>query len=645
MLGRLTISEVRPRTPNGCPAKAAVGETVPVAADVFRDGHDLVAARVAWRPVGDKAWRLEPLQPTGNDRFEGTLQPDLVGAHEFRIEAWTDRPATWHHHVAAKTAVGDDVSVEIEEGIALFARLARSAAGAEIRAALTSVVELLRSGASPLTVPPASLEMASAVPDPIDRTNSAKFRLWVDRSQARFAAWYEFFPRSEGGFTGASERLASIAAMGFDTVYLPPIHPIGLTARKGPNNTTESGPDDPGSPWAIGSPEGGHTAIDPGLGTENDFRAFLLAARAHGLEVALDYALQCSPDHPWVTEHPEWFRHRPDGSIRYAENPPKKYQDIYPLEFWPAEEADRKALWQACLGVIEHWMAFGIRTFRVDNPHTKPLAFWEWLIAEVQRRDPEVVFLAEAFTRPKVMAALAEVGFSQSYTYFTWRTWAGELREYLEELAHGPTVDFMRPHFWPNTPDILGGQLRNGPPAAFASRAVLAALLTPLYGIYSGYELNENEPASERNEEYLHSEKYELKSRDWDSPDTLAPLLTELNTVRRRHRAFQELRTIRFHGTHGNDALLAFSKTAPDGSDAMLVIVNLDPHGPQAATLDLDLSVLGLEADDTYEVCDELTGETYHWTGAHPWVRLDPAAGQVAHVLRIGATLPPGPVA
>jgi starch synthase (maltosyl-transferring) len=423
--------------------------------------------------------------------------------------------------------------------------------------------------------------------------------------------------------------------MGFDVVYLPPVHPIGRSHRKGRNNTLDPGPDDPGSPWAIGSPEGGHTAIERSLGTFEDFDNFVATTRDLGMEVALDYALQCSPDHPWVTEHPEWFHHRPDGSIRYAENPPKKYQDIFPINFWPAEPGAREALWQACKDIVDFWIGHGVRIFRVDNPHTKPLAFWEWLIPAIQAEHPDVLFLAEAFTRPKMMAKLAEVGFSQSYTYFTWRTTKYELREYLEEICLGPKADFMRPNFWPNTPDILSGPLRNGPPSAFAVRLALAATMVPSYGIYSGYELCENEPASPANEEYLYSEKYEIKHRDWHQPGTLRPYVTRLNEIRRRHPAFAELRNIWFHHSN-NDQILAYSKRTDDRSDVMLMVVNLDPHNPQADTLWLDLDELGMPADRPFLAHDELTGETYTWEGAAPYVFLHPSR-QPAHLLHLRA--------
>jgi starch synthase (maltosyl-transferring) len=423
-------------------------------------------------------------------------------------------------------------------------------------------------------------------------------------------------------------RVPELASMGFDVLYLPPIHPIGVTARKGRNNSLDAQPDDPGSPWAIGNEDGGHTAISPDLGTLEDFHALVEEVTVHGMEIALDYALQCSPDHPWVHEHPEWFHHRPDGTIACAENPPKVYQDIYPLNFWPPTEKARRDMWEACKGILDYWIRQGVRVFRVDNPHTKPIAFWEWVIAEIQKDHADVIFLAEAFTRPKVMARLAEAGFSQSYTYFTWRTtqhgpeglWA-----YLDELAHGPVADYMRPNFWPNTPDILSGPLRYGPPSAFALRFVLAATMSPSYGLYSGYELFENLPASETNEEYLNSEKYELKHRDFDRPGTLAPLMTAVNQIRRRHPALQRLRSIRFHSST-NPEIIAYSKESDDGRDTVLTVVNLDPYNTQEASLDL-----GDRVARTGAVRDELTGEVFRWPDGHPYVRLVPA-DRVAHI-------------
>ena len=535
--------------------------------------------------------------------------------------------------------------MEIEEGVALLERRAGHVSASDRRPLLKAAEALRayaaeggpagsRSGSLAAALDPALAALLATVPDPVDLTSSEPIPLWVDRERAEFSAWYELFPRSEGGLRATADHgVPRVAAMGFDVLYLPPVHPIGVTHRKGPNNTLEAGPDDPGSPWAIGSAEGGHTAIEPSLGTIEDFDYLVQAARDADMEIALDYALQCSPDHPWVKEHPEWFHHRPDGSIKYAENPPKKYQDIYPINFWPeGGDEQRRALWQACKDILDHWIGHGVRIFRVDNPHTKPLAFWEWVIPAVQRDHPDVLFLAEAFTRPKVMAALAEVGFTQSYTYFTWRNTKWELRNYLEELAQGPKADYMRPNFWPNTPDILAGPLRDGGPAAFKQRLVLAATLVPSYGIYGGYELCENTPASEANEEYFYSEKYEVKHRDWDDPNSLAPFVTRLNDIRRRHPAFAELGNIRFHGTF-NDSMLAYSKRSADGSDTMLVVVNLDPHNPHDDTVVLDLAALGMPAHRPFTAYDELSGAVYTWQGPSAYVRLDPWVA--AHVFSL----------
>ncbi|MGH9113388.1 MAG: alpha-1,4-glucan--maltose-1-phosphate maltosyltransferase [Acidimicrobiales bacterium] len=650
MLGRITIDAVRPATPSGeFPTKAVVDERVMVSADVFRDGHDRLAARVRWRRVGKGKWHTTPMRDVGNDRWEGSVTPAAVGRHDVVIEAWRDRFATWRHDVEIKAAAGDDVEIELEEGARILEALAAGVGARQRRRVLDAVAGLRRTSCSLHVRLNAGLDdrvagLVAEVPD-ADLTER-HVPLWVDRPRALHGSWYELFPRSEGGFAGATKRLRAIADMGFDVVYLPPIHPIGVTDRKGPNNTLGAGPDDPGSPWAIGAPEGGHTAIAPELGTLDDFRRFCAEAADLGLEVALDYALQCSPDHPWAHDHPEWFWRRPDGSIRYAENPPKKYQDIYPINFWPDREADRMALWAACRDVLGYWIDEGIRIFRVDNPHTKPMAFWAWVIERIQRDHPDVIFLSEAFTRPKVMAKLAEVGFTQSYTYFTWRNEAWELRDYVNELANGPASDYVRPNFWTNTPDILSGPLRHGPPAAFRLRLVLAATLVPSYGIYSGYELYENEPASETNEEYLHSEKYEIRRRDWGRDDSLAPFIARVNDIRRRHPALRWLKNVRFHGS-SNDRVLVWSKgrlddrpgsgagSVPGGGDLVLVVVNLDAHGAQETILQLDLGAMGLPGQGPYTVNDELTGDSYTWEGPNPYVRLDPWQGQVAHILSL----------
>jgi starch synthase (maltosyl-transferring) len=634
---RIVIEDVRPRTPNGYPATGIVQRPLRVSAVVFRDGHDVLAARARWRPRGDRKWATSPLEHVGNDRWEGEVEPASLGAHELVIEAWTDRFATWRRDVAVKHDAGQDVDVELEEGARLLEELIGQLNGDDRKLVSATIDRLRDSSVRVESRVAAGLDpgVASAVadlPGGADLSRSTAFPVWVDRERAGVGAWYELFPRSYGGLRGAAARLEAVADMGFDVVYLPPIHPIGRTARKGKNNTLDPRPDDVGSPWAIGSSDGGHTAIEPSLGTFDDFDALVARAEPLGLEVALDYALQCSPDHPWVREHPEWFHHRPDGSIKYAENPPKKYQDIYPLNLWPEDATVRQELWDACKGILDFWIGHGVRIFRVDNPHTKPFALWEWMIPTIQGPHPEVVFLAEAFTRPALMARLAEIGFSQSYTYFTWRTHKDEVREYVEQLAYGPLADYMRPNFWPNTPDILSGPLRHGHPGVFKQRLVLAATLSPSYGIYSGYELCENEPASEFNEEYRHSEKYEIKDREWTSPDSLAPFVQRINDIRRRHPAFSELSNIRFEHSN-NDQILAYSKVSHDGADVVLVVVNLDPFATHEDSLWLDLERLGLPADTPFEALEELTGETYAWSGPSPYVRLSPEnPGHILHL-------------
>ncbi len=643
MINPIAIQDVRPRTPEGFPAKAVTGEWVRVSADIFRDGHDLLFARVIWRPTGAGDWRSSPLSPLPNHRWEGTIVGEDIGHHEYVVQAWTDTFATWRRDTLVKHAAGQDVGVELEEGALLVssaaAKLEGSAAAKQKKALCREAADSLRNKDLPVETRLAAvevdglLEVLKAYPVRRDLSSSAMMPLWVDRPRALFSSWYELFPRSNGGFEGTTKRLAALSDMGFDVVYLPPIHPIGITDRKGKNNTTSPDADDVGSPWAIGSKEGGHKAIDPSLGTFEDFAALVEEAGSLGMEISLDYALQCSPDHPWVTEHPEWFHHRPDGTIKFAENPPKKYQDIYPINFWPAKDEDRAALWSACWDILEFWIARGIRFFRVDNPHTKPLPFWAWIIREVQTKHPDVLFLAEAFTHPKMMARLAEVGFSQSYTYFTWRVGKQELLEYAVEVAQGPAADYMRPNFWPNTPDILSGPLRNGGPAVFRLRLLLAATMSPSYGIYSGYELYENQPARDTDEEYLNSEKYEVRERDYDAPGTLVPFIARLNAIRREHPALQQLHNIVVH-PNWNPNILAFSKASDDGTDVVLTVANLDTAGRQETTLNLDLTALGVDSSRGFTVRDELTGATYDWWGASPYVRLEPA-DQPAHVFSV----------
>ena len=650
MKGRVQVQNVTPTVDCGrYAAKAIVGDDVIVGADVFREGHDKVAAAVRYRGPGDDGWSETPLRLDSNDRYYGSFPVDCLGPWRFQVVGWTDHYASWLDGLVKKHAAGQtDLDVEFEEGARL---LERRKAPKAVKELIRETTEVLRSDA------PQERKVAAAAdgdlqlvlerhPERLDATTTKPdLAVWVDREIAQFGAWYELFPRSEGAyvdsetgkvhsgtFSEAAKRLPAVADMGFDIVYLPPIHPIGRTFRKGPNNTLSPGPDDPGVPWAIGSEQGGHKDIHPDLGTIDDFDDFVSEANRHGLEIALDFAIQCSPDHPWVAEHPEWFKHRSDGTIAYAENPPKKYQDIYPIDF---DTDDQDGLWNELKSVVEHWIGHGVKIFRVDNPHTKALPFWEWLIAEIRTDHPDVVFLAEAFTKPKMMQTLGKLGFSQSYTYFAWRNTKHELTEYLTELAHTDMANYYRPNFWPNTPDILTEYLQHGGPPAFKIRLVLAALMAPSYGIYSGYELYENVPVREGSEEYLNSEKYQYRPRNWDDPASLAPFIARINEIRRNHAGFKYLRNIWFHGVD-NDQLIAFSKVSPGRTDAVLTVVNLDPYNAQAGTTWLDLWQLGLEHAGPFEAHDLITNTTYIWHGPSNYVRLDPH-DEPAHVLRLRA--------
>ncbi len=647
MIGRIPVLDVTPVVDAGRrPARAVVGETFQVAATVFREGHDAVSANVVLRDPKGRSGPWTPMRELarGTDRWGADVTPTATGRWTYTVEAWSDPVATWRRTAAVKLPAGQDVDLTLEEGALLLERAAAGVPKKEGRAHVLAAVDALRDPA----LPPLSRLAATLTPEvgallgryPLRElvTASRPLVLQVERQRALFGSWYEFFPRSEGAtldpprsgtLATAALRLPAVAAMGFDVVYLPPVHPIGRAYRKGPDNTLTAGPQDVGSPWAIGSPEGGHDAIHPDLGTLDDFDAFVARATDLRLEVALDFALQCSPDHPWVNKHPEWFSHRADGSIAYAENPPKKYQDIYPVDF----DQDFDGIVKETLRLLRFWMDHGVRIFRVDNPHTKPVVFWEKVIADINRTDPDVVFLAEAFTRPAMMHTLAKVGFQQSYTYFTWRTGKQELTEYLTELS-GEAAAYMRPNFFANTPDILPRHLQHAAPAAFALRAVLAATLSPSYGVYAGFELCENAPAGDGSEEYAGSEKYELRPRDWTRTDTLAPLLTTLNRLRRRHPALQELRNLRFLGTD-NDQVIAYAKRT--GDDHVITVVNLDPHHPQEATVTLD-------SDEPLRVHDELTGATYTWH-RHNYVRLDPSLAP-AHLLTVRRnpqSITPGP--
>ncbi|MFF7530875.1 alpha-1,4-glucan--maltose-1-phosphate maltosyltransferase [Streptomyces bobili] len=660
-VGRIPVLDVRPVVLRGRrPAKAVAGETFQVSATVFREGHDAVAANVVLRDPDGRPGPWTPMRELapGTDRWGADVTPDAPGHWTYTVEGWSDPVSTWRHHARIKIPAGIDTDLVLEEGALLYERAAagipeaeeaKATAGstAQEGAAAQRNVLLAAVGALRDESRPAASRLAAALDPEVDAvlarhpvrelvTESETLPLQVERERALYGSWYEFFPRSEGTperphgtFRTAARRLPAIAAMGFDVVYLPPIHPIGTTFRKGRNNTLDPGPEDVGVPWAIGSPEGGHDAVHPDLGTIDDFAWFVRRAREQGLEIALDFALQCSPDHPWVREHPEWFHHRPDGTIAYAENPPKKYQDIYPIAF----DADMDGLVAETLRVLRHWMSYGVRIFRVDNPHTKAVVFWERVIGEINRTDPDVIFLAEAFTRPAMMHTLAQIGFQQSYTYFTWRNTKAELTEYLTELT-GEAASYMRPNFFPNTPDILHAQLQHGGRPAFEARAVLAATLSPSWGIYSGYELCENTPVKEGSEEYLDSEKYQLRPRDWEAAAregrTIAPLITRLNEIRRAHPALRQLRNLHFHDAD-QDAVIAYSKRS--GSNTVLVVVNLDPHHTQEATVSLDMPQLGLDWHESVPVRDELTGETYYWGRAN-YVRLEPGT-RPAHVLTV----------
>lgn len=696
MIGRIPVLDVRPLVDCGRrPAKAVEGETFEVSATVFREGHDAVAANVVLCDPNGRPGPWTPMRELapGTDRWGADVTPESEGRWTYTVEAWSDPVTTWRAHAQIKIPAGIDTELVFEEGAGLYARAAEGVPKKDGREAVLSAVDALRD----TNRPPASrlaAALASEVAEALGRhplrelvTASRPLPLTVERRRALYGSWYELFPRSEGArpappelpkparkpratkaaktaktaaaarkkapavtaelplpaprmmsgtFRTAAERLPAVAAMGFDVVYLPPVHPIGTTHRKGPNNSLTPGADDPGVPWAIGSAEGGHDAVHPDLGTIEDFDHFVATARTLRMEIALDFALQCSPDHPWVTEHPEWFHHRPDGTIAYAENPPKKYQDIYPIAF----DSDMPGIVTETVRILRFWMEHGVRIFRVDNPHTKPVVFWEKVIADINRTDPDVIFLAEAFTRPAMMRTLASVGFQQSYTYFTWRNTKQELTEYVTELS-GESSSYMRPNFFVNTPDILPGYLQEGGRPAFEARAVLAATLSPSWGVYAGFELYENTPVRPGSEEYQDSEKYQLRPRDWESAEregrSLAPLITSLNRIRRRHPALQQLRDVHFHSVD-NEALIAYSKRS--GSDIVLVVVNLDPHHTQEATVSLDMPRLGLDWHESVPVRDELTGDTYHW-GRTFYVRLKPGVTP-AHIAVLRPSPPTG---
>jgi len=675
--GRVIVERVWPEIDGGrFPIKRSCGEAVTVSADIFADGHDLLAGVVKYRrvPAGrpspgdprsaepaprpsaqagrtdvgrvlsdppDPAWHEVRLIARDNDRWEGTFTVTAPGDYEYTVEAWVDRFGSWLKGLVAKADAGQDVSSELLEGAEIVQQAAAQAGpsslGENLR--LVEIADMLR-GASPQVArvwaakDPSLRALMDARPDRTASTTYDRTLICrVDTVRATFGAWYEMFPRSvtsdpsrSGTFREAESRLSDIAAMGFDIVYLPPVHPIGETHRKGRNNALAAGAGDPGSPWAIGSAAGGHTAIEPGLGTLDDFDRFVRLANRLGMDVALDIAFQASPDHPWVREHPGWFRHRPDGSIKYAENPPKKYQDIYPIDF---ESAEWESLWNALKDVFLFWIGHGVRTFRVDNPHTKSFRFWEWVIAEIRCDHPDTIFLAEAFTRPTVMRYLAKAGFNQSYTYFTWRNSAHELRDYLNELTKTELQEYMRPNFFANTPDILHEYLQTGGRAAFEVRLILAATLAASYGIYSGFELCENEPVKKGSEEYLDSEKYQIKPRDWNQADSLRELIARVNAIRRQQPALQQNATLSFYQAD-NPNLVWFGKWHPAGR--VLVVANTDPHWTQQGWVQVPIWEMGIGARERYVVEDLLDGAKYAWRGEWNFVKLDPSE-RVAHIL------------
>ena len=647
-IGRIPVTKVEPVIEGGAfPAKAVVGELIPIRAKVFREGHDAVAASVILTDPRGRETRhdMTPMAPAGLDPWEAWVRPDAPGAWTFRVEGWSDPWGTWHHVAEAKIPAGVDIGLVCAEGKALMERTAALAdeAGDPVEASILRATAMLLIPQRPASdlldvINAGGLDAAMRAYGPRELVSpTADFPLFVDRRKALYSSWYEFFPRSQGAtydaasdswtsgtFDSSVARLDEVAAMGFDVVYLPPIHPIGTAFRKGRNNTLTPSDADPGSPWAIGNVEGGHDAIHPDLGDWESFDRFVAHARELGIEIALDFALQASPDHPWVTEHPEWFTTRLDGTIAYAENPPKKYQDIYPINF----DNDPEGIYHESLRILKLWMAHGIRIFRVDNPHTKPVQFWAWIMQQVRATDPDVLFLAEAFTKPEMMHMLGKVGFHQSYTYFTWRNTKAELTEYLLELSRDMDA-FYRPNFFVNTPDINPFFLQSGQPGAFSIRAILAATLSPTWGVYSGFELFEHLPLRPGAEEYLDSEKFEYRPRDYSAQPNLNMLLGSLNAIRRAHPALQQLRRIDFHAA-SHDGILAFSKV--DGDDRILVICSLDPDNTVESDLVLDMGALGLADDAALPVRDELTGATFTW-GKHNFVRLTPATP--AHILHV----------
>jgi len=613
--------------------KREVGAVFEVSADIFKDGHDLLVAYLKYRRAGERAWRETPMRHVDNDRWAGAFTLEVIGRYHYTIEALAEPFRSWLADLEKRHAGGQDLASALGEGLALIRAAAERAPAADRRALSAYADRIERAGTPAEAVALAGeVELGALMARHIDRSEATwaerELEVVVDRERARFAAWYEFFPRSgvavdrSATFKEAEAQLGRAAAMGFDVVYLPPIHPIGRAHRKGRNNALVAAPGDPGSPWAIGSTDGGFTAVHPDLGTLDDFDRFVEAARRLGLEVALDFAIQCSPDHPWVHEHPEWFFHRPDGTIKYAENPPKKYQDIYPLNF---QCQDARSLWEEMRRILEFWIGHGVHTFRVDNPHTKPVKFWEWVIRAVQDAHPEVIFLAEAFTRPKMMKALGKAGFSQSYTYFTWRNEKQELIDYLMEITTPPVAEYFRGNLWPNTPDILHETLQRGGRPAFKMRLALAATLSSLYGIYAGYELCENVAREPGSEEYLNSEKYEYKVRDWDAPGNLVGYVTRINRIRRENRALHLYRNLRFFGSDDPNVLF-YAKMTPERDNLVFVAANLDPFATHAGLVDVPIAELGIGEHQAYRMHELITDRWFEWHGPRGYVELNPDA-------------------
>ena len=625
--------------------KRVEGEPLVVVADCFTDGHDSIRVMLRWRTDDERQWHEVEMEPLGNDRWRAQFVPGAPGRYRYDVVAWVDHLATWRNEFTRREDRGD-LQLAARVGAELIAQASLRADDVERRtldewskaleaAAHDDDIGALRA----LALDDTRYRLALRFPDRRFETRwPVALPLKVDRRLAGFSSWYELFPRStsaqpgrHGTLADCAARLEDIAALGFDVVYLPPIHPIGRDRRKGRNNALTAGPDDVGSPWAIGSSEGGHKSIHPELGNLEDFRALVAKARSLGIDIALDIAFQCAPDHPYVKAHPQWFRRRPDGTVQYAENPPKKYQDIYPFDF---ESDDRAALWRELKSVFDFWIAEGVRVFRVDNPHTKPFAFWEWVIGEIDREYPDVIFLAEAFTRPRPMHRLAKLGFTQSYTYFAWRNTKEELTEYFEELAHGPGREYFRPNAWPNTPDILTEVLQYGGRPTFVSRLVLAATLSANYGIYGpAYESMEHTAREPGREEYLNSEKYEIRHWDDDRRDSLRPLLALVNRIRHENPALQSNAGLSFVHVD-NPALIAYAKRSADDANIVITVVNLDPHNVQSGWVDLDLARFGIAGDDTFQVHDLLSGARYLWQGPRNFVRLDPAR-MPAHIFRV----------